>query len=438
METLREFVPQAGELVNELAEEVNGGETDLRQAEGRIVEFVYRLGHEMLQLVVDGIVEPVYENRVVLDGQEARYKDIQTLRFRDRFGATVSRKRRRYAVSGESKGWYPLDEKIGMDKCLGFSPLMSYLLCLYGVQLPYGQSAATLGEALGFPVSATAVQRNSEKTGAHIDHHPLRIIPSSKQSEHCGLMIVEVDGTMSPQIHQEQGIIGRESLKQQTEYKECNLIAIEKYDTDGKKIDHWTGAHYGSRESFEQYASQTGLKMGQLQAEKVVFLADGAKHNWDMCQTHFCGSAAILDYYHALEHLGDFCELIEPSERAKRQYRKWERMLYDGQVLQVIHEMRTECTQHIRNRDEAQKHINYFYNNRDRMCYDEYRAAGYPIGSGLVEGRCKLIIGKRFKGNGMRWKRADNEAVLDARLAFFNGMLPQQFDATPREWRLAS
>ena len=92
-------------------------------------------------------------------------------------------------------------------------------------------------------------------------------------------MIVEVDGTMSPQIHEEEGITGRESLKQPTEYKECNLISIQKLGEQGSELDRWTGAHYGPRSSFERYASQTALKMGQLQAEHVVFLGDGAKHN---------------------------------------------------------------------------------------------------------------------------------------------------------------
>jgi len=252
------------------------------------------------------------------------------------------------------------------------------------------------------------------------------------------LMIVEVDGTMSPQIHEEEGITGRESLKQPTEYKECNLISIQKLGEQGSELDRWTGAHYGPRSSFERYASQTALKMGQLQAEHVVFLGDGAKHNWEIQQTHFSGSTAVLDYYHALEHVGHFCDLLKASQRGKQLYRKWERMIYQGQILQVIQDMRSERNEHILDRDEAQKHINYFDNNKNRMNYDEYREAGYPIGSGIVEGQCKLVVGKRFKGSGMRWKRADNKAVLDARLASLNGILRDHFASQRRKCKLAS
>jgi hypothetical protein len=72
------------------------------------------------------------------------------------------------------------------------------------------------------------------------------------------------------------------------------------------------------------------------------------------------------------------------------------------------------------------------------MKYDEYRERGYPIGSGLVEGPCKLVVGKRFKGNGMRWKKKDNEAVLDDRLAVLNNTLDGYFVPKPREFRFVS
>jgi len=44
-------------------------------------------------------------------------------------------------------------------------------------------------------------------------------------------MIVEIDGTTSPQIKEIEGITARESLKQPTEYKECNVVVIEKLAT---------------------------------------------------------------------------------------------------------------------------------------------------------------------------------------------------------------
>ena len=101
-------------------------------------------------------------------------------------------------------------------------------------------------------------------------------------------------------------------------------------------------------------------------------------------------------------------------------------MMLEGDTLQLIHELKLERP-NLSDSDAGQKHINYFYNNRNRMAYDQYRESGYPIGSGLVEGSCKYVVGKRFKGSGMRWKRADNRAVLRARLAEINEELIEAF-----------
>jgi len=62
------------------------------------------------------------------------------------------------------------------------------------------------------------------------------------------------------------------------------------------------------------------------------------------------------------------------------------------------------------------------------MDYFSYREEGYPIGSGMVEGACKFVVGKRFKKSGMRWKKADNEAVLDVRIAVLNDTLNNLFE----------
>ena len=52
---------------------------------------------------------------------------------------------------------------------------------------------------------------------------------------------------------------------------------------------------------------------------------------------------------------------------------------------------------------------------------------GFPIGSGIVEGACKFVVGKRFKGSGMRWKKRDNENVLAVRIAYLNNYLSRYF-----------
>jgi hypothetical protein len=58
--------------------------------------------------------------------------------------------------------------------------------------------------------------------------------------------------------------------------------------------------------------------------------------------------------------------------------------------------------------------IGYLWENRDSLWYRTRLAEGLPIGSGLVEGTCKNMIGKRLKLNNPRWRvrRAQNMAAL--------------------------
>ena len=142
----------------------------------------------------------------------------------------------------------------------------------------------------------------------------------------CELMVVEVDGTTSPQIAEEEGITGRESLKLPTEYKECNVLVVEKLDACGtsegkdryQAKDRWTGAMYGERAGFEQYVHEAGLRMGQLMAERVLFIADGARHNWEIQLNNFPNAVQILDVYHAMEHLADYCVLFTNESKGKQ------------------------------------------------------------------------------------------------------------------------
>ena len=65
--------------------------------------------------------------------------------------------------------------------------------------------------------------------------------------------------------------------------------------------------------------------------------------------------------------------------------------------------------------------ITYFENNQDHMRYDEYLAAGYPIGSGVAEGACRHLVKDRLELTGMRWERKGAQSMLHLRAIYLNG-----------------
>lgn len=424
MKELGAILSQAEALVNDCVSEINRGACGLKEAEERVVSLVNEIGGIVVGEIVARVEEPTGANTINVEGEPARYKGSEQVRLLTRFGTTVERTRRRYRKRSGG-GVYPLDRRLGLDLCGGYTPLMTYLVTLFGAGEAYEPAATRLGEAIGFPISATAVQKNTERVGGRIEWRPSQLIPREWAEHEYDLLVAQADGTISPQIRHEPGVQGREVVRQPTEYKECNLISLE-LRRSGALPRRWIGGRYGPRSEFEHYLGEAACSTAEISTKAVVFLADGARHNWEMQQTHFPEAVAILDVYHALEHLGEFCRLFSRPAAGEQYYARWRSRILEGAVARVIAEMKKTIVK-LTNRDEGYKHINYFENNRHRMAYHEYRRHGYPIASGAIEGACKYVVGKRFKGSGMRWKRADNEATLNARLHVVNNTLADQF-----------
>ena len=55
------------------------------------------------------------------------------------------------------------------------------------------------------------------------------------------------------------------------------------------------------------------------------------------------------------------------------------------------------------------------------MHYDEYLAAGYPIGSGVAEGACRHVVKDRLEQTGMRWTINGAQAMLHMRAVYLGG-----------------
>ena len=65
--------------------------------------------------------------------------------------------------------------------------------------------------------------------------------------------------------------------------------------------------------------------------------------------------------------------------------------------------------------DKVRTGVGYLFNHRWRMRYQQFREAGYPLGSGTVESACKVVMQERMKQAGMRWSRNNAQAMLALR-----------------------
>lgn len=167
----------------------------------------------------------------------------------------------------------------------------------------------------------------------------------------------------------------------------------------------------------------------------LICLLDGERSLWDMQQSWFDRAIGILDIFHVSERVWGVahCFHAKESEAARRFATDHLRMILDGKVSYVIRNFRRllhEKTKQLNapKRETVTAAITYFENNRHHMHYDEYLAAGYPIGSGIAEGACRHLVKDRLELTGMRWERKGAQSMLHLRALYLNGEWEQFVD----------
>jgi hypothetical protein len=173
---------------------------------------------------------------------------------------------------------------------------------------------------------------------------------------------------------------------------------------------------FKSIDEFGPLLRQEAIGRGMGSAGKVVLLIDGAAGLENMGRLCFKGCVQIVDFYHALEHAGQVLEALlgKAHPDYQKRLRRWAKRLLKNKVQALIQETRQQCagTSQAAAVEEA---LGYFVRNVSRMQYGTFRAAGYFIGSGVVEAGCKTIIGGRCKQSGMFWSESGADNILALR-----------------------
>jgi hypothetical protein len=121
---------------------------------------------------------------------------------------------------------------------------------------------------------------------------------------------------------------------------------------------------------------------------------------------------ALLDFYHAVQHLGQVAALRKDwSAKARTRWRTQQRhLLLRGEVEQVIAALQGLCRG--RHSKAIRTQRDYFIKNKSRMAYAKLIAMKLPIGSGAIESTVRRVVNLRLKGPSLFWCRANAEAIL--------------------------
>jgi hypothetical protein len=166
-------------------------------------------------------------------------------------------------------------------------------------------------------------------------------------------------------------------------------------------------------------AEGLGLSISPL----VLFLADGSKWCWNLCETHFPGAIQILDVFHLARHVVEAANALFGERSPEAEAWRHEIMvgLLRGKAPEILSDLGRLSYTSQKKRKAKEDLRRYITNNIDRMDYPTYIASYYPISSALIEGACRHVIGQRMKGCGRRWDEEGAEAMARLRAIFCSG-----------------
>ena len=208
-------------------------------------------------------------------------------------------------------------------------------------------------------------------------------------------------------------------------WREPKVLTIYTVDDRGRRDRHELPLHDGTMQDADSvFALMVGhlRLLGAADAVVLVLVGDGARWIWD--RIDFLVPAvgipherfiAIVDYYHAVEHLQKAADLRANWSASKR--KAWmarnKKHLRAGrieEVIRAIDELRVG-----RRAKALETERNYFIRNRDRMRYRDFERRGLPIGSGAVESAVRQVVNLRLKSNATYWLEPNAEAILHLR-----------------------
>jgi hypothetical protein len=142
---------------------------------------------------------------------------------------------------------------------------------------------------------------------------------------------------------------------------------------------------------------------GLRQKDEIIGLSDGAQ--WIKNLFESLGLEQIIDVYHSSSYLDTVMEALDWKEDQPSQTR---RSWLTGDIVAAtwLHEHSPDPSIWLRWDEKSQTALRYLEERQTHMNYPSYKARGFPIGSGQVEGMNKSVIGYRMKQSGMQWSRS--------------------------------
>lgn len=320
----------------------------------------------------------------------------------------------------------PLDEELQLVPG-SLSPSLVNSLIRMGSWMPFEPAAKMVSRFTKVDISEATARRVTEGAGeayVEVQSAQVKVLekdlphPSAEGPEGAAVQQVSVDGAMVP-------LVGKE-------WAEVKTLAIgvvgEPVLEKGEWVVHTHELSYFSRladhETFARLATVEMYRRGVENAGLVCAVVDGADWEQGFIDLHCPNAVRILDWAHAAEHLARAGQAVfGVGTVATCQWLEAQlHELKHGDSQKVLGKLRglgdelaaggVGCEETLK---VVRASLEYLEKRQEQIRYAEFLAAGYPIGSGIVESANKLVVEERLKGAGMHWARANVNPMVALR-----------------------
>lgn len=366
---------------------------------------------------------------------------------------------RTYYHAAGQPGVFPLDAQADLpERC--YSYLLQEWMDLFSLRETFQEAEVSLSTLLGVQVGASRCERVSQDSSTSYDAcYATKALPDP--ATEGALQVVEFDGkgvpliqaelvklregdarpktkeatmgvsyTVDPHVRTAEEVAERLIYPDQAKAVREARQAAGEVDTPPPKGQHIRrlASLTRSRAEVVEAIVADGRRRNPAQRRPWIVVMDGALGLWTVVAAYLTGLAyvGILDIMHVLGYLWGAGNALygEQTPAARTWVYNHLLALLRGEVGYVIgglKQTRTRRTLTATQQKAFTKAIRYFENHRQWMRYDEYLAAGYPIGSGVVESSCGHTIKDRMEGSGKRWSLPGAEAILLLRSVYTSG-----------------
>src|SRR3954469_14237361 len=216
-------------------------------------------------------------------------------------------------------------------------------------------------------------------------------------------------------------------------WREAMVGTLAFYDAEGERqhtVYLAATPEYGRAKFLGHLEAEIARARAKCPEAHYVGIADGAKGNWEFLGRHT--DVQVTDFWHAAGYLGMAAVVLYRGHpRTKEAWLEdaCHRLKHDpGGAEWVLKQLRRLARERpwAKGDEDVQRAITYLANQSGagRMDYAGRVAANEPIGSGVTEAACKVIVKQRLCGSGMKWTEGGSAVVLSLRALSY----------TPERW----